>query len=284
MAQETISNIDSNFLNILSDSISAGLAGVHVMGQTGAVELKTGLRAKLGTQVVIPQFSALSEFADVSTDGTPITPVALSVGKNTATVVQSANATDITDFAEKSLPSIEEAKRQLLEGAQRRFNLECINAAVAAEAGMTIDIWNSTTPAYLDNTLISDGLAKLGDEEDQIAGFVIHSATKQRLRKLLDSTNRPLFNDPVGGGVATLFGYPVFVSDLMPVATGKYTSLILKKNSIGLWINENPAVESQRNVLSASTVLATHIYFAACKYSKMNGKSKSGVVILKHNS
>ena len=284
MAQTTITSIDSAFTNLLTEALTTGFTGVSLLGSTGAVELKDGLRAKVGSQVVVPQFSALSEFSDVSTDGAALTPAALTVGKATATVVQSGNAVEITDYEDKCMPTIEVAKAKILEGAQRRFNLECINAAVATDSNMTLDVWNSTTPAYLDNSLIADGLAKLGDEEDQIAGFVIHSATKQRLRKLLDSTNRPLFNDPVGGGVATLFGYPVFVSDLMPVSSGKYTSLILKKNSIGLWINENPVIESQRDVLKASTILASHIFFAACKYPKMNGRAKSGVVILKHNA
>lgn len=283
MATSTISDIATEFKSLVTEAVAGGFAGVPVMQNIGAVDMRFDLEARLGATVNIPMFSCIGDFEDVSTDGTGLTAASVTVTAATATVFQSGKLVEITDFADKTCPSVEEVKNQILKGYQRRINKACITAACATDAGMTLDCYNASTPAYLNYDQLCDGLALFGDEVEDVCGIVVHPDVLAQLRKTKDDVKRPIFTDAVNGGLGTVLGIPVYVSSTLTPAGNKYTSLILKRNSIGLWVSGNPTIEVDRNIEKATNKLAVHIFAACAKYPRMGGLSKSGVVILQHN-
>ncbi len=93
-----------------------------------------------------------------------------------------------------------------------------------------------------------------------------------------------LFN---GSPTDLVANFPVgnYATDNVYVGIPKYTTLIAMPGSLALWMNGNPTVETDRDILAASTVAAVNGYYAVHRYRRsQNGAgTRTGVVLLKHN-
>lgn len=68
-----------------------------------------------------------------------------------------------------------------------------------------------------------------------------------------------------------------------PIAT-KFTSMLLKKGSLAFWYNKDAIkLRSDVDILTDTDVAALHLYYAAIRYRRYRGGSRSGIVRLKHN-
>jgi len=63
----------------------------------------------------------------------------------------------------------------------------------------------------------------------------------------------------------------------------KYTSLLLKQRSMLLWHSTKPLVESVREPLTDSELIAVNTYYVAHRYRRAVADTRPGVVMLKHN-
>lgn len=63
----------------------------------------------------------------------------------------------------------------------------------------------------------------------------------------------------------------------------KYTSLLVKQRALLLWYCTKPLIETQRDVLTDSDVIAANTYFVAHRYKRTAQSNRPGVVMLKHN-
>lgn len=283
---------------ILVDAIEGVIAaGVTVMGGTGAAIVNTNAtfgEGDIGDTVSIPYFGSLGEFEDVA-DGAPLTPVALTQTREEATVIRSGKAFSMTDWAAtgKSDP-YGEAARQLVGGFTRRIDKLLIDAALTADAPMTLDRYGdvaaeaSDTTAYpLSYDVFTDARQLFGDEQTDIAALVVRSEVLSKMRKLRDGDMRPLLVEPTANSLPIFQGVPVFVTDRIATVAGTfnpmYRSLLLKRNSLSAWINGSPKVETDRDILASINIAAVNFYLTAHKYLRLPGLSKGGVVIIQHN-
>jgi hypothetical protein len=270
---------------MLVEAIQAGFPGMEVMGKTGAVIVNTSMPhglADVGSEVKIPYLSNIGELDDIANDGDALTPVGMTSTNELSTVKHSGKMIEATWWAQLSAYAdpYAEGARQMLEATMRRAYKAAIDECNSNANLLELDVTGTSTK--LDYDVMIDAKLKFGDEDDGMAALVVHSKTKADLRKLKNSTGNPLFIDGINGDVDRFTGVPVFVSDRMAVSGSTYTSLVLKKGAILIWLNGQPIVLEDVDISVPSKLQAVHIFWASHAYKRMPGRTKPGVCRIKH--
>lgn len=278
---------------ILVEAVKGQFAGMQCLFGSPAAAVKTGLPGdkRGGDKVKVPYFGTIGEFEDVA-EGAALTPVNLTQSSEEATVERSGKAFEAGHWARLAAAEdpYTEAARQLVVAMRRKADSKLIAAAVAAglPADHIKDVWNATTPRKIDYDLVIDGRMAFADEQDGISMVAIHSKVFGDLLKLKDGEGRPLATDVNGAGLGRFAGVPLLVSDRCPVdstdpSNPKYTSILFKANALAFWFNETPRIETDRDIYTDKDMVAVHMYYAVHRYSRLEGTTKPGIVLLKHN-
>lgn len=269
---------------VLADAIAGAWPDRIALFGTGAAVESASLPepSRGGDTVRVPLFGSIGEFDDVA-EGAPLTPASLTMTSETATVQRAGKAVEMTTWAQMAAMYADpyaEASRQIIEGARRKFDSALIARAAATGSGQ-IEVDRSTATISYD--AIVDALQAWGDESQNVAAVVVHSKVAGDLRKIKDLNGLPLFTDAQEGGLPRVLGLPLIVSDRAPVITGtptKYVSLFIKPGALALWYNRVPVVETDRDILTDTNILATNIYYVAHRYSRLPNSTKAGLVRL----
>lgn len=279
--------------NILEEAIQAEFAGaVALFGSRAVVQNNSlpantisGGKLKGGDTIQVPYFNSLGELDEIATDGDSLTPVALTMTDETSTVRHFGKAVEITTWAQiKGLYAdpYKEVARQFRIMAQRTWDKTLIAAGAASlSASFIKDVYNATNPVLLNWDVMVDAKTLWGDEQDNIVMLSVHSKVYGDLQKLKDSTGRPLLVDTNDGSLATFCGVPVKVSDRNTVVTAspnKYKSYIYKAGALALWMNGQPTVDEDKDILKDSDIVAIHTYFVTHRYARVAGGTKTGVI------
>ena len=131
-----------------------------------------------------------------------------------------------------------------------------------------------------------DAIALWGDEGgiEDVALMVVHSKVMNDMYKLKDATGRPLLLDPpTAAAMATFRGIPVKMSDRVAVAASVYSNLIIKRNALAAWVNGEPDVLEDVDVLANTRVTAIHTLHVEHLYKRPAAGvgTKPGCVVLK---
>jgi HK97 family phage major capsid protein len=267
---------------ILADAVAAGWPDrIALYGSAAVVESSTlPESARGGDTVKVPFFGSIGEFEDVA-EGDALTPYTLTMTSETSTVLRAGKAVELTTWAQMAAMYADpyaEASRQIIEGARRKFDSALIRAAAATGA-----IDHDASTATITYDAIVDALQLWGDQGQDVAAFVVHSKVAGDLRKIKDTNGLPLFTDAQQGGLPSVLGLPLIISDRAPVITGtpvRYMSLLIKPGALALWYNRIPTIEIDRDILADATILATNVYYVAHRYSRLPYSDKAGVVRL----
>lgn len=222
--------LSSGFLNpqVLVDTVDGYIIGNPVMGKTGAVVMNTSLpdTARGGDTVTVPYFTGPGEFADYN-DGDAIAITQIGNSNDTATVVRSGLAVNVTDMTRQlraySNP-LERAAAMIGQAAIYRLDKAAVDAASAdgLPAFMDINVYSATSPQYFDRDLYLAARGAFGDEVRGLAAGAVHSVTANRMLKLKASNGQPLLNvvrQDMDAGMIEFEGMaPLFISDRLPVA------------------------------------------------------------------
>jgi HK97 family phage major capsid protein len=269
---------------ILVDAVQAAWPNqVALEGTPAVVESPTlpgGARG--GDTVKVPYFNVIGEF-DIVPEGQALTPVRITMTSETATVQRAGKAVEMSTWAELSARYADpyaELARQLVEGAMRAFDAALIDAANASGAGQTTVDRSTSTITY---DAIVDALNAFGDAQVDVAAVVVHSKVVGDLRKVKDLNGLPLFTDAQQGGLPRVLGLPLIVSDRAPVITGtptKYVTLFVLRGGLALWYNGEPKIETDRDILQDTEMMAVNTYFVAHRYKRPPLYDKPPVVRL----
>lgn len=226
----TVTNTDSRDFDVqvLEDTVRGHFAGKNAVMNSplvagGAVIVNDAMpygQDFIGNDIRIPYFGVLGEFSDNPED-TAVTPVALKMASETATVARSSLAFEITHWAQRSGPAMggdpyQEAAVQIGEAATRE--MDRVIVAAAAATSLVSDVYSATVPVYLDWDAITNARAKFEDEDDSIVGMVVHSRVMAGLRLQRDSTGRPLLSDGQNNDAIMRYqGIPLLVSNRVPL-------------------------------------------------------------------
>lgn len=212
--------------NAFMGSQSANLGIVVAMGTFPQADAKS-----IGSQVSIPYFGSLGEFASAS-DGVASTAATSTMTKEYGTIDRGTMNFELTTWA-GSVPvpgksPYEEYARQIVAASTRYADKKVIDAAVAGNNQLVLDVFSATSPRNFDYDLLVDGLGLWGDfgSLDEVAAIAVHSKTMIDMLKLKDSTGRPILVQPNEAGVPPMvFGKPLIVSDRLPVDNSSLTAV-----------------------------------------------------------
>lgn len=286
-----ITQVSDNFNpELLTAPLITQFAGMSIFDGIGAASYDTSLSGAIqkgGTVVTVPYFNAMTAAEDV-TEGNPLTPETLDGGNETATVIHSGKAVDLTWWARiaaaPGMDPYKEAARQIAELMKRRFQKQLLTAATASLPAGNIITTTGATFTY-DNAINLQSL--FGDEQDDMVMYVMHSKVWNDVRLLKDTTGRPLAVERVRESDVRMFcGLPVVMSDLATVVAGSpdvYETLIVKRGALSLWTQSAPRVRVGEDALDDSDVYAVHAYYTAHRYLHPPGSSKPGVAKITTN-
>lgn len=243
-----------------------------------------------GDTIDFPRWDALSDLDDL-TEGVAMTPEAMTQSASKATIKEAGKAVEITDKA--MLTGLGdpqgEAIRQFGLLAARKVDADLIAAATATVTdGITRPdgtvVGNSAPLAHtlaagqtaLTWDHIVDAVAKFGDdfELDDVYGMFVRSDAIAAVHKddqFINAAQTQAGNDIVRRGfLGQIGGMSIFVTDRLPART----SLIVKRNSLGVMWKRRPIVEQDRDILKRTNVVTTNLHYAV---KRLNDK---GVLVL----
>lgn len=212
---------------IFTDAVQGAFAqkdlfvGQSLLARSGAVAISdtfTGDAKAIGNEVEVPYFGTIGEFQKNVTDGDAANVNKLAQRNEKAVVTRSSLAFEVTRWGQnsKGKDAYEEAVDQVVNSAARAMDALLIDAGVAP-GGLRKSVYSSSSPTYLDYDLMVDAKMLWGDEQDDVVGMGVHSATLADLHKLRDANGRPLISDPREGDVMRFMGVPIITSDKLPL-------------------------------------------------------------------
>lgn len=219
-----------------------------------------------GDEVKFPRWNPLGEFAALTED-VAMTPERLSHSMDSATVQVAGKAAEITDWADLASRGdiSSEIGTQIATLAARyvdaRLIIEAETTELSTTAAQTIT-WELFVDAIIDS---SNGWGDKAMEE--VGGLVVHSKVMGDLMKLPEFKRADQLGQPgsvIRGFIGNLATFPVFVSDRLSSSgsPANYTNLILKRGALGLKFQRQLLVETDRDVLKKSDVIAADVRFA----------------------
>lgn len=227
-------------VQILMDVVRGEFSGKNafmgsVFVSSGAVRVSgtmpEGGQSAVGKKIDIPYFGSLGEFVQNS-DGSSVTPSKLGQMFEQATVDRYSLAAEISRWAQGIGALVPgqgdpygEAARQIMASGTRA--MDTIMVTEFATTPLVLDVYDASTPVYLDWDLVQDATTLWGDEQDQIVGMSLHSQARKDVAKLKDSNGRPLLlvDQTQGQQALTRFsGIPLVMSDRVPLTGSTMTS------------------------------------------------------------
>lgn len=217
-----------------------------------------------GDTVKFPRWNAMSEFSALTED-VAMTPERLSHSLDSASVQVGGKAVEVTDWASLGASGdvSNEVGRQIATLAARYLDSRLIVEAESTTLVTSVD-QTITFEAFVDAII-----ANWGDKAmEMIGGLVVHSKVMGDLMKLPEFKRADQLGQPgsvIRGFVGSLSTYPVYVSDRLTSVAGTpntYTNLILKSGALGVKFQRTLLVETDRDVLKKSDVIAADVRFA----------------------
>jgi len=271
---------------ILADAVAGAWPGkIALLGSEAVIESNTLPNSVRGGDTIkVPYFNVFGDLQTVA-EGTPLTPVSISMTSETATVKHAGSLHQITTWAQMAANYADpygEISRQLIEAAKRKFDEELLNAANATTPSSGQISVNRDTGTITYDALV-DAVTAFNDEMNTTRLAVLHSKVFTDLLKLKDTTGRPLINSDNNTINCGPISVPYILSDRAPVITGtpnKYVTLLVRRGALALWYNQVPEVKTDYDISTDSYLLGIHIYFAAHRYQRLPGSAVAGVVRL----
>lgn len=243
---------------VVADIIDTKLTDNMVFAPLAMIDYT--LQGRAGNTVTLPYYSYISAASTVS-EGTDIPIRKLSQDKSSVTIVKYGIAIQITDEAVLSGygDPLGEAARQIGVSLDDAMD----NALLAALAGNTASAQNYYTSGSTVALAPSDiplALAKFGEDMDgEKALLVTPDFYAQLVGKDWVPASEIAADIRIRGAVGMTYGCQVIVSNRLVSGGSLY---IVKPNTLAVFIKRGVMVESDRDILNQSTVLAGSILCA----------------------
>jgi hypothetical protein len=222
-----------------------------------------------GRIINMPFWNDLTGDDEVLSDSGALTPEKIDAGQDAAVLLMRGKAWSSNDLA-KALSGDDPMGmigNLVADYWARRWQALLISMlnGVFASASMASNLHDISAEADPADRLISasttmDALQLLGDHQDLLTGFVMHSAVRTYLGKqdLIDFV-------PDSMGNPTIEGYQrkrIITDDRCPVAGGVYTTYIFGQGAIGLGQGNAPVpTETDRDSLAGDDILINRRHF-----------------------
>ena len=240
---------------VVADLIDTKLTDNMVFAPLAKIDYT--LQGRAGNTVTLPYYSYIGAASTVS-EGYDIPIKKLTQSTSSVTIVKYGNAVQITDEAVLSGYGnpIGEAAMQIATSIDDAMD----NALLAALAANSASDQNYTASAALAPEDIPLALAKYGEDNDgEKALLVTPDFYAQLIGKNWIPASEIAANVRVRGAVGMAYGCQVIVTNRLKTDGNLY---IVKPNTLAVFIKRGSMVETDRDILNQSTVLAGSILCA----------------------
>lgn len=240
---------------VVADLIDSKLTNNMVFAPLARLDYT--LQGRAGNTVTLPYYSYISAASAVS-EGYDIPIRKLAQNTSSVTIVKYGVAVQLTDEAVLSGygDPIGEAATQIATSIDDAMD----NALLAALAANSASEQNYTASAALAPADIPLALAKFGEDADGAKALLV---TPDFYAKLLGTDWIPASeiaaNVRIKGAVGMAYGCQVIVSNRLKAAGAMY---IVKPNTLAVFMKRGAMIETDRDILNQSTVLAGSILCA----------------------
>lgn len=247
MAMTKVANIIKP--EILADYIDAKL--VDKIQLSGLMTVDRTLENNAGDTVSFPQFAYIGD-ADEMTEGTALDTSLLTATETKVTVKQIGKAVEVLDKAMLSAHGdiLGESADQILVSMANKIEKDAF-----AEVEKATLVHAHTGAVTSD--VIADAMVKFGEDLDEEMFCFINSKHYAEIRKT-NFIAGTATNVQVGGVVGEVYGAKIVLSNRVP----QDRMFILKKDALGLVLKRNAEVETDRDILTKSTVISGDQHYA----------------------
>lgn len=256
---------------VMADMISAELPNKIKFAPIAKID--TTLVGQPGDTITIPAFKYIGD-ADDLTEGVAMGTVVLETTTDTATIKEAGKAVEITDKAVNSGygDPVGESKNQILMSINAKVDNDCI----VALGNATLE--HDGIDKVISYEAIVDAVDKFEEEDDEPKILFIHPLQKGIIRKDPDFiTNVP--NAYMTGVIGEIAGCQVVASGKVPKVAAvtadpeadppiagvaaHYVNYIVKPGALAIYLKERANVETDRDILKRTTVIAASEYYVA---------------------
>jgi len=274
--------------SILAEDVMKGFSGRLTMAASGAILMSAGLQAgadQVGNTVTVPYFEDGGE-AQVLTESQAGSLEKITQSSETATVVRLFKGFSVSALARMAKASgrdiYDVAREKIQESFARAVDTLAIQRATARATSASMV--NDDSGAAITAAGIVDTLKLFGEDLDDgdLAQWAMNPTPYWAAATLADSTGRTLFTDVQGGRLTQLGGAPVKMTAKTDLVSGSvYSSLLCKKNSIVMYMNEAIRIDEERDATADVDLIIANMYCVVHAYSIMPGTTHAGVAVLK---
>lgn len=235
-----------------------------------------------GNKINFPTFDRVASVADI-TKGTAITPIALNMTGNEATIKSVGGSIRVYDSEAKQIKGavMDNMVEQISDAMRMRIDSDLV---VAMDADATRKSPTASGTA-ITATELMNGMALFGDDIDteSFAGIIINSRLYPSLVGMTEFTSTEKTYANMGNGLVKngLCGYwlgiPVIVcnNNTYDTTTSECKTYMAKKNALGYVFQKDIMIEQEREV----KLLCTDIVASSLYATKLI--DKDGVVIIR---
>ena len=217
------------------------------------------LQGSAGDTLTIPVFEYIGDAEDVA-EGVAINPVQLKASTASVTVKKAGKGVEITDEAVLSAYGnpLDETERQLGTSISSKIDNDCLaalgNATLVHDAGVGVKMGMD---------VIADALVKYGEDLEEEVYLYVSPTQYTLLRKDPDFVHIGNGAVKVSGQVGMIYGATVVVSNKIVASAGTYNNFMIKPGAIGIEMKRDVDVETDRNILTKTSVITADVHFAA---------------------
>lgn len=220
------------------------------------------LQGRAGDEVTLPSFGFIGAAEDVA-EGTDIPLGQLTATTKKVKIKKIGKAVQLTDEAVLSGygDPINESVRQLVTGVASKVDDELLAALDTLDAGRT---YNATGEA-LDPSELPKALALFGEEIEGQKAILVDPTTYATLldvKSYMPSSDIAA-NLLIRGSVGMVYGTQIIVTERLKEKKALY---IVKPGALALFMKRDTLVETDRDILNQSTVIAASKLFAPYLY------------------
>lgn len=232
------------------------------------------LVARPGNTITLPFYKSIGVASDV-TEGADMGIAKLMEDSTTATVKKVGLAIQITDEAILSAYGrpVDEAVRQLRMAIAGKLDNDVLGVLEAIDPSGSY--YYSTTNTSFAADDIADALVKFGEDIDGEKVLLISPETYAVLRKADDwcPASEIAANLIIKGAVGMIHGCQVVISNKLKT---KKEAFIVKPNALRVFMKRDTMVETDRDILNGSNVIAANKHYVAYLYDE------SRAIMMKH--
>lgn len=241
---------------VMADMVAAKLDQSLKFGPLASIDRR--LEGVPGDEITVPKYIYIGDAEDVA-EGVAMGTTVLKTATTKAKVKKAGKAVELTDEAMISGygDPFGEATRQIQMAVASKVDADCVEALKAA----TLSLDKGTeTISYAG---VVEAVDVFMEEDDEPKVLFVHPSQVTALRKDAEFMDRNKYGGDVmmSGALGMIAGCEVVKSKRVPKSGEKYTNFIVKKGALAIYLKRGVQVESDRDILAGTTVVAANQHY-----------------------